>query len=285
VHFVAAAEVFFFIPAAHTALAHVAMSVQQAVFRAASSAPDMPALRGSKYFPAAHVTVLPPHFVVSFSQHVLWTQEAAFDVHFVAAAAVFFFMPAAHTALAHVAKSVQQAAFRAASSAPPGMPALTASKYFPEAHVTVLPPHFVVSFSQHVLLEQEAAFDVHFVALAEAFFFIPVPHMASAHVAMSVQQAVFRAASSAPATAPALEESKYFPEAHVTVLPAHFVLSSQHDLQLVALFVALVHFKLVRVALSFHPSAHGSVALKTPTGITISKATIFLAFISSVPKL
>ena len=117
---------------------------------------------------------------------------------------------------------------------------------------------------------------MHFVALAEAFFFIPVPHVASAHVFMSVQQAAFRAASSAQAAAPALEESRYFPEAHVTVLPAHFALSSQHDLQAVALFVALVHFKLVRVALSFHPVAHGSVALKTPTGITISKATIFL---------
>jgi hypothetical protein len=206
-------------------------------------------------------------------------------VHFVAAAEVFFFIPAPHVASAHVAMSVQQAVFRAASSAPPAMAALAGSWYFPEAHVTVLPPHFEVSFSQHVLLEQEAAFDVHFVALAEAFFFIPVPHMATAHVAMSVQQAVFRAASSAPPAMPALEGSKYFPEAHVTVLPAHFVLSSQHVLQASALFVALVHFKLVRVALSFHPAAHGSVALKTPTGITTSKATIFLAFISSVPKL
>jgi len=152
VHFVALAEAFFFIPVPHMASAHVAMSVQQAAFRAASSVPPgMPALTVSKYFVEAHVTVLPPHFVVSFSQHVLWSQEAASDVHFVAAAEVFLFMPAAHTALVHVATSVQQAAFRAASSVPPGMPALTVSKYFPEAHVTVLPPHFVVSFSQHVL--------------------------------------------------------------------------------------------------------------------------------------
>jgi len=72
-------------------------------------------------------------------------------VHFVAAAEVFFFIPAAHTALVHVAMSVQQAVFIAAASAPPAMPALPESWYFPEAHVTVLPPHFVVSFSQHVL--------------------------------------------------------------------------------------------------------------------------------------
>jgi len=206
-------------------------------------------------------------------------------VHFVAAAEVFFFIPAAHTALVHVAMFVQQAIFRAASSAPPAVPALARSWYFPAPHATVLPPHFVVSFSQHVLEEQEAAFDVHFVAAAEVFFFIPAAHTALVHVAMSVQQAVFRAASSAPPAMPALAVSRYFPEAHVTVLPAHFVLSSQHVLQAVALFVALVHFKLVRAALSFHPVVHGSVVLKTPTGITISRATIFLAFISSVPKM
>ena len=72
-HFVAAAEVFSFIPAAHLKLAweHVAMSVQQAVFPAASLTPTVPALAGSWYFPAAHVIVLPPHFAVSFSQHVV----------------------------------------------------------------------------------------------------------------------------------------------------------------------------------------------------------------------
>jgi len=120
---------------------------------------------------------------------------------------------------------------------------------------------------------------VHFVVAAEVFGFIPAAHVTSAHVAMLLQQAVFPAASLTPAM-PALAGSWYFPAAHATVLLPHFVLSSQHVLQAVALFVALVHFKLVRVALSFHPVAHGSVVLKTPTGITTSKATIFLAFIS-----
>ena len=152
-------------------------------------------------------------------------------MHFVAAAEVFFFIPAAHAALAHVATSVQQAAFRAAPSDPPATPALLGSWYFPAAQATVLPPHFVVSCTQHVLLEQEAASDVHFVVLAAALFFIPAPHMASAHVAMFLQQAIFRAASSTPPATPALEGSWYFPEAQVTVLPPHFVVSfSQHVL-------------------------------------------------------
>lgn len=49
------------------------------------------------------------------------------------------------------------------------------------------PPHFVVSNSQHAPLEQEAAFDVHFVEAAEVFAFIPAGHVADAHVFLDVQ--------------------------------------------------------------------------------------------------
>jgi len=72
---------------------------------------------------------------------------------------------------------------------------------------------------------------------------------------------------------PALVGSWYFPEPHTTVLPPHFVVSfSQQFVQTAALAVALVHFKLVRLALSFHPAMHEPVALTTATDSTLSKA-------------
>jgi len=138
----------------------------------------------------------PPHLVASSSQQVPARQEAAFLAHFVEAAEVFTFIPAfipvVHMASAHVALSVQQASFPAASSTP-AMPALVGSWYFVEAHATVLPPHFVVSISQHTVGEQEAAFDVHFVSAAEVFAFVAPKHVAAAHVATSVQQAAIPA--------------------------------------------------------------------------------------------
>jgi len=125
--------------------------------------------------------------------------------------------------------------------------------------------------------------DGHFVAFAETFAFIPAAHVATAHVAWSVQQAISRAASSAPPAMPVLVASKYFPEAHVTELPPHFVLSfSQQFVQAAALAMALAHFKPVRSPFSFHPAEHEPA--ETPTDSTPSRVTIILVFISSSPK-
>jgi len=126
--------------------------------------------------------------------------------------------------------------------------------------------------------------DEHFVALAEVIAFVPAAHVAAAHVALSVQQLIFSAAASAPPAMPALVGSSYFPAAHATVLPPHFVVSfsQQFTVQAAALAMALVHFKPVRAPFSFHPAAHEPA--ETPTDSTPSRVTIILVFISSSPK-
>jgi hypothetical protein len=224
----------------------------------------------------------PPHFVLSYSQQ-LEGQEAAAPVQFVELTEVFSFIPLPHTAFAHVATLVQQLVIMAVVPVPLSMPFLVASLYFPVPQVTVLPPHFVVIPSQQ-LLGQEAASLGHFVALTEAFRCIPGPHTATAHVALSVQQAVTAAAPD-PLTMPFLVASLYFALPQTTVALPHFVVSaSQQFPQVEVLGVALAHFKLVSVALNFIPAMHVPAALQAPTDSTITRATIFLVLICAVPK-
>lgn len=216
----------------------------------------------------------PPHFVVSYSQQ-LEGQEAASPVHFVVLSEVFSFIPLPHTAFAHVATFVQQLVIMAAP-VPLSVPFLVASWYFPVPQATVLPPHFAVSASQQ-LVGQEAAFIGHFVALTEAFRFVPALHAATAHVALSVQQAAVMAAAVDPLTMPFLVASLYFALPQVTVAPRHFVVSaSQQFGQVEVLGVALAHFKVVSVALNFIPAMHVPAALQAPTDSAITRATIFL---------
>jgi len=223
----------------------------------------------------------PPHFVVSYSQQLVG-QEAAAPGHFVELAEVFSFIPLPHTAFAHVATFVQQLVIMAVP-VPLSTPFLVTSLYFPVPQVTVLPPHFAVFASQQ-LLGQEAASVGHFVALTEAFRFIPAPHTATAHVALSVQQAVMAAAPD-PLAMPFLLASLYFALPQATVAPPHFVVSaSQQFPQVEVLGVALAHFKLVSVALNFIPAMHVPAALEAPTDSTITRATIFLVLICAVPK-
>lgn len=225
----------------------------------------------------------PPHFVASYSQQV-FMQEAAFEPHFVVLLEAFIFFPGGHVASAHVATFVQQLVIMSAP-VPLDSPCLVGSLYIPALQVTELPRHFPVSFSQHSLVRvQEAAFDEHFVALAEAFRFIPALHTATAHVALSVQQAVMAAAPD-PLTMLCLVGSLYFALPQLGVALKHFVVSaSQQAPQVEVLGVALEHFKLVSVALSFIPAMHVPAALQAPTDSTTTRATIFLVVISAVPK-
>jgi hypothetical protein len=186
-------------------------------------------------------------------------------------------------ASAHVFLLVQQLVIL---SAP--LPLITSflveSLYFPLGQVTEVARHFAGSSSQQVLIGQEAASRLHSVALAEAFRFFPAPHTATAHVALAEQQAVMAAAPD-PLTMSYLAGSLYFPLPQVTVAPRHFVVSfSQQGSQAEVLGVALVHFKVVSVALSFFPAMHVPAALQAPTDSTTTRATIFLVVMSAVPK-
>jgi hypothetical protein len=224
----------------------------------------------------------PPHFVASYSQQVFCEQVAALPLHFVVLFEVFTFIPLPHMASAHVATFVQQLVIM---SVPLVTPYLVASLYFPVPQATELPRHFVVSISQQ-LLGHEAAFVEHFVALAEVFRFIPALHTATAHVAMSVQQAVMAAAPD-PLAMSFLAVSLYFPVPQVTVAPKHFVVSATQQFpQVAVLGVALEHFKVLSVAsaLNFIPAMHVPAALQAPTDSTITRATIFLVLICAVPK-
>jgi len=135
--------------------AQVAFVVQQRSFFSASSAAfaiEVPALLGSQYLSASHVSaVIPPHFVVSAVQHADAVQEAASLEQVVVEAAVMLVYPAAQVYVEHIAFVVQQLFFLSVSVVPAVLPAFAESQYLPVSHVSpVIPPHFVVSSSQHV---------------------------------------------------------------------------------------------------------------------------------------
>jgi len=111
--------------------------VQHAAFMSAAVEPAVaPNLVWSLNWFASQVTVAPPHFVVSASQHVLGVQVALAPVQCVVAAAVFNVIRIGVTLLqaypAHVALAVQHRALVL-----PVTPFLVESRYMPESHTLV----------------------------------------------------------------------------------------------------------------------------------------------------
>jgi hypothetical protein len=211
-------------------LSQVALAVQQLVFLVAASAPAAaPAFEESLNVPASQVMVLPPHFVVSGMQHLEASVEAQVAVaQCNVAALVCFFIPAAQVKLEHLALAVQQLVFLVATSLPAAAPAFEGSWNLPASQVMVLPPHFVVSFTQHL----EASVEAQVAAAqcnvaASVCFFIPAAQecVELEHLALAVQQLVFLAAASAPARVLAFEGSLNVPASQVIVFPPHFVVS------------------------------------------------------------
>lgn len=183
-HGKADALAFAFVPAAHVAAEHFATAVQHAV--TPLSAPRaMAVLLASWYLPVGQTTPVVPHVGL---QHVAVTHDPAVVGHFVEAALVSFMKLLGHVASAHVAFAVQQVVTPA--SPPRSASDLVGSWYLSAAHVTPVVPHLVISASQHVPCTQELAAPGHFVEETLALFFVPPEHVACAHVATAVQQAV-----------------------------------------------------------------------------------------------
>jgi len=145
-------------PATGTSKSQVIWFVQQLDFFVVSETGVVivvPALLVSWYLFASHVITLPPHFAVSASQHV----EASLEPQVSVAQKKFSgvplsFCPAAHKepCPVHACLAVQQLDFFVASvtGVAISVPALLVSWYLFASHVITLPPHFVVSGSQHV---------------------------------------------------------------------------------------------------------------------------------------
>merc|ERR1719171_1246812 len=130
----------------------VALAVQHA---ATASLPfAVPALAESWYLSVPQVTVFPPHRVVSASQQVASQPDAAPGHLVVSVTLVFFFFPAEHVTELQVALAVQHAA---TASLPFAVPALVGSWYLSSPQVTVFPPHRVLSDSQQVTSQPDAA--------------------------------------------------------------------------------------------------------------------------------
>jgi len=122
----------------------------------------------------------------------------------------------------------------------------------PAPQAMVFPPHFVVSFMQHVAASVAAQVAVAQVAVA-ALFFIPAAQegVKLEHLALAVQQLVFLAAASAPAPVLAFEESRNLPASQTMVCPPHFVKSGvQQAGHFPAVVDAVWQYKLLRVVLS-----------------------------------
>ena len=130
------------------------------VFMAAALAPAAaPAFEGSLNLPVSHVTKLPPHFVVSFMQHVEASVAAQVAVaQFNAAALLCFFIPAAQECveLEHLAWAVQQLDFMAAILAPAALFAFAGSLNMPASQEMLLVPHFAVPVPESAMESNKA---------------------------------------------------------------------------------------------------------------------------------
>jgi hypothetical protein len=209
---------------------------------------------------ALQVTLLPPHFVVSTSQHVDGLQVALAPVQCVVAAAVFNVIRIGATLLqaypAHVALAVQQLAWKSEAIAVPALAVSSNEVASQEFEEFVLPPHFVASFSQHVdwsLVLQVSV--VQFMLAAFVFNLYPAAQAFASHAAFAVQHA----ASVVPTVVAALAN---VPVGQVIEAPPHFVVSaSQHvESSLVVVQVPMAHLRLLavdfnlRAALASHVS-------------------------------
>jgi hypothetical protein len=256
--------------ASHVAMVTVGMAMQQ-------SALVVPAFVTSETaVPLSHVSVWAPQSVISGSQHSVVLQVSAPMEHAVSALALFFFMKPVHVvASLHFAKSVQHSA-----AVFPTLPALVGSRYFAvmgsAAQSIVLPPHFVSSTSQHVAIAQLLASIAHFVSATLAFVFHFPLHVASLHVAISLQQS----AAVVP-TFPAFVGSRYLPAPQVMLLPPHFVASAVQQAPHAAVLAAgEVHFMPVSAVFIFLPGAQ--LSPMAPARSKTSTAETILPFISSL---
>merc|ERR1719217_1802626 len=149
---------------------------------------------------------------------------------------------AEHVTELQVATAVQHAA---TASLPFAVPALVGSWYLSVPQVTTFPPHRVVSDSQQVASQPDAA-PVHLVvSVTLVFFFFPAEHVTELQVATAVQHA---ATASLPFVVAALVGSWYLSVPQVTPwLPHRVVSDSQQvaELQLATVFVHLAVSTLV----------------------------------------
>lgn len=195
-------------PAGQVYAVQVALVVQQAV---ALLAPLVPAAvffhalilvvpDPYMYSVPAQVTELPPHFVVSASQHVdavrescsraVGAQLAASLVQSVVATPSFILYPAGHVAAEHLALTLQQSAtleaaavtlaFHVSSACDPDGKYVVATPVQSEESIPI-PPHVSASGSQHPRVPREAlqvdTSPEHFVAALAVTFLYPAGHV------------------------------------------------------------------------------------------------------------